>query len=50
MILKNTKEVLNLRMVILYWTRITPCLENGKISQVNFLDEEEIGFGSTELL
>lgn len=30
--------------------RITPCLENGKISQVNFLDEEEIGFGSTEFI
>ena len=30
--------------------RITPCLENGKISQVNFLDEQEIGFGSTEFI
>ena len=28
--------------------RITPCLENGKIAQVNILDENEIGFGSTE--
>ena len=30
--------------------RITPCLENGKISQVNFLDDKEIGFGSTECI
>ena len=30
--------------------RITPCLENGKIAQVNILDEGEIGFGSTEFL
>lgn len=31
--------------------RITPCLENGKISQVNFLDnDDEIGFGSTEFI
>lgn len=30
--------------------RITPCLENGKTSYVDFLDENEIGFGSTEYL
>lgn len=30
--------------------RITPCLENGKTAQVNFLAEGEIGFGSTEYL
>lgn len=30
--------------------RITPCLENGKTSQVNILDENEIGFGSTEFI
>ena len=30
--------------------RITPCLENGKISQVRILDEDEIGFGSTEYI
>lgn len=30
--------------------RITPCLENGKTSQVNILDNEEIGFGSTEFI
>ncbi|WP_067260160.1 restriction endonuclease subunit S [Methanobrevibacter cuticularis] len=30
--------------------RITPCLENGKTSQVNILDEGEIGFGSTEFI
>ena len=28
--------------------RITPCLENGKIAKVGILDENEIGFGSTE--
>ena len=28
--------------------RITPCLENGKISYVNILNENEVGFGSTE--
>lgn len=30
--------------------RITPCLENGKTAQVNFLEENEIGFGSTEFI
>jgi len=30
--------------------RITPCLENGKTCFVTFLDEEEIGWGSTEYL
>ena len=30
--------------------RITPCLENGKISKVDILDTNEIGFGSTEYI
>ena len=30
--------------------RITPCLENGKVAYVNFLQDEEIGFGSTEYI
>lgn len=30
--------------------RITPCLENGKVAYVNFLNDEEIGFGSTEYI
>ena len=30
--------------------RITPCLENGKTAQVNILDEDEVGFGSTEFI
>ncbi|WMW22773.1 restriction endonuclease subunit S [Methanolobus mangrovi] len=30
--------------------RITPCLENGKTAYVNVLDEDEIGFGSTEFI
>lgn len=30
--------------------RITPCLENGKTSMVNILDEGEVGFGSTEYI
>lgn len=30
--------------------RITPCLENGKIAKVGILDENEIGFGSTEFI
>ena len=30
--------------------RITPCLENGKTAKVNFLDDGEIGFGSTEYI
>lgn len=30
--------------------RITPCLENGKTAMVNILDEEEVGFGSTEYI
>lgn len=30
--------------------RITPCLENGKTGYVNFLDEGQIAFGSTEYI
>ena len=30
--------------------RITPCLENGKTSYIDVLDEGEIGFGSTEYI
>lgn len=30
--------------------RITPCLENGKISKVSILDDGEVGFGSTEYI
>lgn len=30
--------------------RITPCLENGKAAFINFLDKEEIAFGSTEYI
>jgi type I restriction enzyme S subunit len=30
--------------------RITPCLENGKTAYVSILDEDEIGFGSTEFI
>lgn len=30
--------------------RITPCLENGKTSQVSILDDNEVGFGSTEYI
>lgn len=30
--------------------RITPCLENGKTAYINFLDEAEIAFGSTEYI
>ena len=30
--------------------RITPCLENGKTAQVNCLEANEIGFGSTEFI
>lgn len=30
--------------------RITPCLENGKTAMVNVLDEDEVGFGSTEYI
>lgn len=30
--------------------RITPCLENGKTAKVNILDENEIGYGSTEYI
>ena len=30
--------------------KITPCLENGKTCYVNFLDDEEIGWGSTEYI
>jgi type I restriction enzyme S subunit len=30
--------------------RITPCLENGKTGLVEFLEEAEVGFGSTEFI
>jgi len=30
--------------------RITPCLENGKVAYINFLDDNEIAFGSTEYI
>ncbi len=30
--------------------RITPCIENGKTGFVDFLDEEEVGWGSTEYI
>lgn len=30
--------------------RITPCLENGKTAIAHFLDDKEIGFGSTEFI
>jgi len=30
--------------------RITPCLENGKTAKVSCLEENEVGFGSTEYI
>ena len=30
--------------------RITPCLENGKTGYINFLDENQVAFGSTEYI
>lgn len=30
--------------------RITPCLENGKIAKVSILENDEVGFGSTEYI
>ena len=30
--------------------RITPCLENGKTAYINFLDDDEVAFGSTEYI
>lgn len=30
--------------------RITPCLENGKTALVDFLEDDEVGFGSTEFI
>ena len=30
--------------------RITPCLENGKTAYIDFLDEKEVAFGSTEYI
>jgi len=30
--------------------RITPCLENGKTAYVDFLNDEEVAFGSTEFI
>lgn len=30
--------------------RITPCLENGKTAYVDILEDEEVGFGSTEYI
>lgn len=30
--------------------RITPCLENGKVAYINFLEGDEVAFGSTEYI
>lgn len=30
--------------------RITPCLENGKVAKVSILNDDEVGFGSTEYI
>jgi type I restriction enzyme S subunit len=30
--------------------RITPCLENGKTAYVDFLDDDQVGWGSTEYI
>lgn len=30
--------------------RITPSLENGKTAKINLLDDDEVGFGSTEFI
>lgn len=30
--------------------RITPCLENGKTAFIDFLDEDQVGWGSTEFI
>lgn len=30
--------------------RITPCLENGKTAYIDFLDDKEVAFGSTEYI
>lgn len=30
--------------------RITPCLENGKTAHADFLDEDQVGWGSTEFI
>jgi len=30
--------------------RITPCLENGKTGYINFFNDEEVGWGSTEFI
>jgi type I restriction enzyme S subunit len=32
------------------FARITPCLENGKTAFVDFLKDDEVGFGSTEFI
>ncbi|WP_037465919.1 restriction endonuclease subunit S [Shimazuella kribbensis] len=32
------------------FARITPCLENGKTAIVDFLDSDEVGWGSTEFI
>ena len=32
------------------FARITPCLENGKTSYVSCLEDNEVGFGSTEFI
>lgn len=32
------------------FSRITPCLENGKIAYVDILKDKEIAFGSTEFI
>ena len=48
--IEEFKGVTKFRNGDILMARITPCLENGKIAKVNILDEDEIGFGSTEYI
>jgi type I restriction enzyme, S subunit len=47
---KEYKGGMKFRNGDILFARITPCLENGKTAFVDFLDEDEIGFGSTEYI
>jgi type I restriction enzyme S subunit len=48
--IKPYKGGMKFRNGDILFARITPCLENGKTAFTDFLDKDEVGFGSTEYI
>ena len=47
---RETKGGTKFRNVDVLLARITPCFENGKMAIVDFLEDDEVGMGSTEYI